>query len=110
VFRKGGDSVLFYVASRGHHAEIGGITPGSVPPYSRHIDEEGVLLDDVQLVAEGRLLEKETEAAFTGAKYPTRNFHHNLGDLKAQIAANEKGVQELHRMVDHFGLDVVTAY
>ena len=110
VFRKGTDTVLVYVASRGHHAEIGGITPGSVPPYSRHIDEEGVLLDDVLLVAAGTLLEKETEAVFTGAKYPTRNFHHNLGDLKAQIAANEKGVRELNRMVEHFGLDVVRAY
>ncbi|MDA1326397.1 MAG: hydantoinase B/oxoprolinase family protein [Proteobacteria bacterium] len=110
VFREGGDDVLFYVASRGHHAEIGGITPGSVPPYSKHIDEEGVLLDDVKLVAAGTILEKEIEAIFTGGKYPTRNFHHNLGDLKAQIAANEKGVQELHRMIEHFGLDVVSAY
>ncbi len=110
VFEEGVDGVLFYVASRGHHAEIGGITPGSVPPYSKHIDEEGVLLDDVQLVAEGTMLEAETETIFTSNKYPTRNFHHNLGDLKAQIAANEKGVQELHNMVEHFGLDVVTAY
>ncbi|NKB20695.1 MAG: 5-oxoprolinase [Alphaproteobacteria bacterium] len=110
VFEEGVDGVLFYVASRGHHAEIGGITPGSVPPYSKHIDEEGVLLDDVQLVAEGTMLEAEVEEIFTSNKYPTRNFHHNLGDLKAQIAANEKGVQELHNMVEHFGLDVVTAY
>jgi 5-oxoprolinase (ATP-hydrolysing) len=110
VFEDGVDGVLFYVASRGHHAEIGGITPGSVPPYSKHIDEEGVLLDDVQLVAEGTMLEAEVEEIFTSNKYPTRNFHHNLGDLKAQIAANEKGVQELHNMVEHFGLDVVTAY
>jgi len=110
VFEEGVDGVLFYVASRGHHAEIGGITPGSVPPYSKHIDEEGVLLDDVQLVAEGTILEAEIEKIFTSNKYPTRNFHHNLGDLKAQIAANEKGVQELHNMVEHFGLDVVTAY
>jgi len=110
VFEEGVDGVLFYVASRGHHAEIGGITPGSVPPYSKHIDEEGVLLDDVQLVAEGTILEAEIEKIFTSNKYPTRNFHHNLGDLKAQIAANEKGVQELQNMVEHFGLDVVTAY
>ncbi|MBK17864.1 MAG: 5-oxoprolinase [Rhodospirillaceae bacterium] len=110
VFEEGVDGVLFYVASRGHHAEIGGITPGSVPPNSKHIGEEGVLLDDEQLVAEGRLLEAETEAFFTDNEYPTRNFHHNLGDLKAQIAANEKGVQELHNIVAHFGLDVVKAY
>ena len=110
VFQEKNDTVLFYVASRGHHAEIGGITPGSVPPYSKHIEEEGVLLDDVQLVAEGKILEDEIEKIFTNNKFPTRNFHHNLGDLKAQIAANEKGVQELHNMIRHFGLDVVTAY
>ena len=110
VFEENIDTVLFYVASRGHHAEIGGITPGSVPPYSKHIEEEGILLDDVQLVAKGKILESEIEEIFTNNKYPTRNFHHNLGDLKAQIAANEKGVQELHNMVRHFGLDVVTAY
>ena len=110
VFQEKNDTVLFYVASRGHHAEIGGITPGSVPPYSKHIEEEGVLLDDVQLVAEGKILEDEIAKIFTNNKFPTRNFHHNLGDLKAQIAANEKGVQELHNMIRHFGLDVVTAY
>ena len=110
VFTDDGSEILFYVASRGHHAEIGGITPGSMPPDSRHIDEEGVLIDNFQLVREGTLLAEETEALFTGAKYPTRNFHHNLGDLKAQIAANEKGVQELRRMVEHFGLEVVKAY
>ncbi|MGE0748844.1 MAG: hydantoinase B/oxoprolinase family protein, partial [Rhodospirillales bacterium] len=110
VFDKAGKDILFYVASRGHHAEIGGITPGSMPPTSKHIDEEGVLVDNFQLVDQGRLLEDETRRLFEGAKYPTRNFHHNLGDLKAHIAANEKGVQELRRMVDHFGLDVVHAY
>ena len=110
VFDAAGESILFYVASRGHHAEIGGITPGSVPPTSKHIDEEGVLIDDFQLVSGGRLMEKEIEELFTTAPYPTRNFYHNLADLKAQIAANEKGVQELHKMVEHFGLDVVRAY
>ena len=110
VFDAAGESILFYVASRGHHAEIGGITPGSVPPTSKHIDEEGVLIDDFQLVSGGRLMEAETEKLFTTAPYPTRNFYHNLADLKAQIAANEKGVQELHKMVEHFGLDVVRAY
>jgi 5-oxoprolinase (ATP-hydrolysing) len=110
VFDEAGQDILFYVASRGHHAEIGGITPGSVPPGSKHIDEEGVLIDNFQLVSGGRLMEKETEALFTTAPYPTRNFHHNLADLKAQIAANEKGVQELRKMVAHFGLDVVQAY
>jgi 5-oxoprolinase (ATP-hydrolysing) len=110
AFTENGKEILFYVASRGHHAEIGGITPGSMPPDSKHIDEEGVLIDNFQLVREGTMLEEETRALFTGAKYPTRNFHHNLGDLKAQIAANEKGLQELRRMVEHFGLDVVKAY
>jgi len=110
VFDTRGTQILFYVASRGHHAEIGGKTPGSMPPDSRHIDEEGVLIDNFQLVDRGRLLEKELKDLFTNAPYPTRNFNHNLGDLKAQIAANEKGVNELRKMVDHFGLDVVLAY
>ena len=110
VFDDAGNDILFYVASRGHHAEIGGITPGSVPPNSTHIDEEGVLIDNFQLVAGGRLLETETEHLFTNAPYPTRNFRHNLADLKAHIAGNEKGVQELRKMISHFGLDVVHAY
>ena len=110
VFDQAGEDILFYAASRGHHAEIGGITPGSVPPHSTHIDEEGVLIDNFQLVSGGRLLEAETEKLFTTAPYPTRNFRHNLADLKAQIAGNEKGAQELRKMVDHFGLDVVHAY
>ncbi len=110
VFDSAGRDILFYVASRGHHAEIGGITPGSVPPHSRTIDEEGILIDNFQLVAEGRLLEEETHRLFTETHYPTRNWRNNLADLKAQIAANEKGVQELGKMVDHFGLDVVEAY
>ena len=110
VFDHADTDILFYVASRGHHAEIGGTTPGSVPPDSRHIDEEGVLIDNFQLVAGNRLMEEETRRLFTTAPYPTRNFRHNLADLQAQIAANEKGVQELRRMVEHFGLDVVHAY
>ena len=110
VFDAEGGRILFHVASRGHHAEIGGITPGSMPPDSRHIDEEGVLIDNFRLVAGGRLREAETEALFLGAKWPTRNFRHNLGDLKAHIAANEKGAHELRRMVAHYGLDVVHAY
>ena len=110
VFDHAGTDILFYVASRGHHAEIGGITPGSVPPHSRHIDEEGVLIDNFQLVANNRLMEEETRKLFSTAPYPTRNFRHNLADLEAQIAANEKGVQELRRLVEHFGLDVVHAY
>jgi 5-oxoprolinase (ATP-hydrolysing) len=104
------NDVLFYVGSRGHHADIGGITPGSMPPGSKVVEEEGVLIDNFLLVEEGRFREKETVALLTGGKYPVRNITQNIADLQAQIAANEKGVQELHRMVEHFGLDVVRAY
>ena len=97
VFDDAGRDILFYVASRGHHAEIGGITPGSIPPGSKHIDEEGVLIDNFQLVSGGRLMEKEIEKLFTTAPYPTRNFYHNLADLKAQIAANERACRSCTR-------------
>jgi 5-oxoprolinase (ATP-hydrolysing) len=100
----------FYVASRGHHADIGGITPGSMPPDSRHVDEEGVLLDNVQLVAEGRFLERELRAILAGGRYPARNIDQNLADLRAQVAACAKGIAELERMVGHFGLGVVRSY
>ena len=110
VFDDAGRHILFYVGSRGHHADIGGITPGSMPPYSKHIEEEGVLIDNFLLVEEGRLREAETVALLQSAKYPTRNVEQNMADLRAMIAANEKGVQELRRMVVHFGLEVVHAY
>ncbi len=102
--------ILFYVGSRGHHADIGGITPGSMPPFSKNVEEEGVLLDNVKLVEGGRMLEAEMRALLGAARYPARNPDQNIADLRAQIAANEKGVQELRRMVAHFGLDVVRAY
>ncbi len=101
---------LFYVGSRGHHADIGGITPGSMPPFSKNVEEEGVLLDNVKLVENGRMLESEMRRLLAAARYPARNPDQNIADLRAQIAANEKGVQELKRMVAHFGLDVVKAY
>jgi 5-oxoprolinase (ATP-hydrolysing) len=101
---------LFYVASRGHHAEIGGLTPGSMPASSRDVHEEGVLFDNWLLVQDGRLREAETLRLLTGAAYPSRNPTTNLADLRAQIAANQRGVAEVGRMVDHFGLDVVQAY
>ena len=104
------NEVLFYVGSRGHHADIGGITPGSMPPGSKVVEEEGVLIDNFLLVEEGRFREQETVALLTTGKYPVRNVQQNIADLQAQIAANEKGVQELRRMVEHFGLDVVRAY
>jgi 5-oxoprolinase (ATP-hydrolysing) len=101
---------LFYVGSRGHHADIGGVTPGSMPPFSTVIDEEGVQIDNVKLVDRGTLREAEMLALLGSGKYPSRNPEQNMADLKAQIAANEKGVQELRKMVDQFGLDVVQAY
>ena len=110
VFDDAGREILFHVASRGHHADIGGITPGSMPPTSRVVQEEGVLIDNFLLVEEGRLREAETIALLCSGPYPVRNVAQNLADLRAQIAANEKGVQELRRMVGHFGLEVVRAY
>ena len=110
VFSRSGDEILFYVASRGHHADIGGLTPGSMPPNSTTIDQEGVLIDNFQLVANKRFRERETLALLKSGSHPARNPTQNLADLRAQIAANERGVQELHRMVDHFGLDTVHAY
>ena len=110
VFAPDGGAIWFYVASRGHHADIGGITPGSMPPDSRHIEQEGVLFDDVRAVRGGRFLEEEVLAMLEGARYPARNPAENLADFRAQIAANQKGVEELHKMVAHFGLDTVQAY
>jgi 5-oxoprolinase (ATP-hydrolysing) len=105
-----GDRILFWVASRGHHADVGGISPGSMSPHARTIGEEGVYIDNFKLVDAGRFCERELESLLTAGPWPARNPVQNVNDLKAQIAANEKGVQELRKMVDHFGLDVVTAY
>ena len=110
VFDDAGNDILFYVASRGHHEDIGGLTPGSASPRAIHIDEEGVYIDNFKLVAEGVFLEQETHELLTGAKYPARSPGKNIADLKAHVAANAKGVTELRKMVDHFGLDVVQAY
>jgi len=121
VFDRAGREVLFYVGSRGHHADIGGITPGSMPPFSRSLEEEGVLFTNFKLVqgqgvdADGRtrpglLREDECRALLAGGRWPARNPDQNLADLKAQIAANEKGREELLRMVDQFGLATVQAY
>ena len=100
----------FYVGSRGHHADIGGITPGSMPPFSTTIDQEGVRIQNFKLVDGGRLREAEMLALLASGEFPARNPQQNLADLKAQIAANEKGVQELRKMVAQFGLEVVLAY
>ncbi|MEU7636689.1 hydantoinase B/oxoprolinase family protein [Streptomyces sp. NPDC039016] len=110
VFGTDGRELLFLVASRGHHAEIGGITPGSMPAFSSTIQEEGVLFDNWLLVRDGRLRERETRDLLTAGPYPSRAPDVNLADLRAQIAANEKGIHELRRMTEEFGLDVVRAY
>jgi 5-oxoprolinase (ATP-hydrolysing) len=110
VFDDGGNELLFYVASRGHHAEIGGLTPGSMPSVSTRVEEEGVLIRNWLLVENGALREAETIEGLRSAPYPSRNPANNIADLRAQVAANEKGVQELRAMVAHFGLDVVRAY
>ncbi|WP_405874976.1 hydantoinase B/oxoprolinase family protein [Streptomyces sp. NBC_00005] len=110
VFDTQGDRILFYVASRGHHAEIGGIAPGSMPANSRTIEEEGILFDNWLLAEDGRFREEETLRLLTEPPYPSRNPRTNLADLRAQIAANQKGVDEVARMIGNFGLDVVQAY
>jgi 5-oxoprolinase (ATP-hydrolysing) len=102
--------ILFWVASRGHHADVGGISPGSMSPNATAIDQEGVYVDNFKLVDRGRFRERELHALLTGGQYPARNPVQNINDLKAQIAANEKGAQELRKMVRHFTLPVVHAY
>ncbi|WMW21616.1 hydantoinase B/oxoprolinase family protein [Methanolobus mangrovi] len=108
VFREG--RVAFYVASRGHHADIGGITPGSIPPESRHIEEEGVLTSGQKIVWQGKFLENEMKEWLASGKYPARNPFQNIADLKAQVAANEKGARELEKLVEHFSMETVQAY
>jgi len=110
VFSEDGRRLLFVVASRGHHADIGGTTPGSMPPDSTTIEQEGVLLENVLLMHGGRLLEEELRRQLAGGPYPARNPDQNVADLKAQIAANECGVRELRAMVARYGLETVHAY
>jgi 5-oxoprolinase (ATP-hydrolysing) len=110
VFAADGAEILFWVASRGHHADIGGISPGSMSPNATTIEEEGVYIDNFKLVEAGRFREHALTELLSGAKYPARNPRQNINDLKAQIAANTKGAQELHKMVAQFSLDVVRAY
>jgi 5-oxoprolinase (ATP-hydrolysing) len=102
--------LLFYVASRGHHADIGGITPGSMPPDSTSVEQDGVLFDNVKIVDGGKFLETQIRQRLSEGAYPARNPQQNVADFQAQIAACEKGVQELLRMVGYFGLAVVHAY
>ena len=110
IFDDAAEEILFFVASRGHHADIGGITPGSMPPDSKVVEEEGILFDNFLLVDGGDFLEDKLRKHLADHPYPARNPDHNVADLKAQIAAGEKGVQEVRKMIDQFGLDVVHAY
>jgi 5-oxoprolinase (ATP-hydrolysing) len=110
VFDDAQQEILFWVASRGHHADVGGISPGSMSPLATTIEQEGVYVDNFKLVNRGRFREQALNELLTGAKYPARNPLQNVNDLKAQIAANEKGVQELRKMVAQFTLPVVQAY
>ncbi len=110
VFDAGEREILFWVASRGHHADVGGLSPGSMSPNATTIEEEGVYIDNFKLVDRGFFRERELYALLTGARYPARNPLQNVNDIKAQIAANEKGVQELRKMTAHFTLPVVQAY
>jgi 5-oxoprolinase (ATP-hydrolysing) len=110
VFSETGAEILFYVAARGHHADIGGITPGSMPPHSRSVEEEGVRFDDFLLVDGGHFREAELRAQLASGPYPARNPDQNVADLKAQIAACTKGIIELHALVRRYGQSVVRAY
>ncbi|MEQ1715808.1 MAG: hydantoinase B/oxoprolinase family protein, partial [Hyphomicrobium sp.] len=110
VFDGQGKDILFFVASRGHHEDIGGLTPGSMTPRATTIEEEGVLIDNVKLVDQGRFLEDEALAVLRSGHYPARQPAKNIADLKAQVAANTRGAAEIQRMISGFGLDVVSAY
>src|SRR5690606_7279555 len=110
VFDRDGREILFYVGSRGHHADIGGTTPGSMPPDSRTVEDEGVLFTNFQLVRDGEFRDQAAREILASGRWPARNPDQNIADLHAQIAANEKGVQELLNMCEHFGLDTVRAY
>ncbi|MBW3670310.1 MAG: hydantoinase B/oxoprolinase family protein, partial [Acidobacteria bacterium] len=110
LFDRDGETIEFVVASRGHHADIGGITPGSMPPESRSVHEEGILFDNFEVVSAGTFLEKELIGRLKSGPHPARNPAQNVADVKAQIGANQKGITELKRVIDHFGKDVVQAY
>jgi 5-oxoprolinase (ATP-hydrolysing) len=110
VFSQDGSELLFFTASRGHHADIGGISPGSMSPCATNVEEEGILIDNFKLVENNKLNVDALCSLLCDTTYPARNPDQNIADLRAQIAANERGVTELHKMVREFGLDVVSAY
>jgi 5-oxoprolinase (ATP-hydrolysing) len=110
VFDEAEKEILFFVASRGHHADVGGISPGSMPPHSSVVDEEGVLIEPTPLVRHGRFQEPELRELFGAGAWPARKPDQNIADLRAQVAANEAGVRELRKMVQHYGGTTVQAY
>jgi len=110
IFAESGAKPLFYVASRGHHADLGGLTPGSMPPQSQRLEDEGILLDNLLLVSDGQFRETELRSRLAAGPYPARNPDQNIADLQAQIAANEKGRQALQTLVQCYGLTTVKAY
>ena len=110
VFDKDGKQITFFVASRGHHADIGGKTPGSGPPDSKHIDEEGVLIDNFKMFDKGVFRESEIRKILSSGRYPCRNIEHNMADLAAQVAANNTGIVEINSMIEQFGIETVHSY
>ena len=110
VFNKDGKQITFFVASRGHHADIGGKTPGSGPPDSKHIDEEGVLIDNFKMFDKGVFRESEIRKILSSGRYPCRNIEHNMADLAAQVAANNTGIVEINAMIEQFGIETVHSY
>ena len=110
VYDEQEEEVIFYVATRGHHADIGGTVPGSTPAYSKHIKEEGILIDNFTLVSKGVFLEEEIYNLLSSGDFPARNIKQNIADLKAQVASAEKGAQELLGVIQNYGLKVVHAY
>jgi 5-oxoprolinase (ATP-hydrolysing) len=110
VFDKAGKQITFFVASRGHHADIGGKTPGSGPPDSKHIDEEGVLIDNFKMFDKGVFRESEIRKILSSGRYPCRNVEHNMADLAAQVAANNTGIVEINSMIEQFGIETVHSY
>ena len=110
VFNEQVDQILFFVGSRGHHADIGGRTPGSAPPDSKSIEEEGVVIDNFKIVDQGNFRAEETRELLRSGLYPCRNIDQNIKDLEAQLAANETGIREVTQMIKNFGIKTVQAY
>ncbi|MDE8342605.1 MAG: hydantoinase B/oxoprolinase family protein, partial [Acidocella sp.] len=110
VFDETGKVLRFFVACRGHHADVGGLTPGSTPPFSKTLDDEGVVIDNFLLLSDGVFQEKAFRDILAGAKYPARNPGQNVADMQAQIAANATGVAALNAIIVRYGWDVVQAY